>query len=307
MSEYAHIIERSRRAFAAVSSAEAFIEREPDNAAAHTNLKGLRRIALSTQSELEKFAARQRIDICHYRLVPEEAGNYLVGNVSSCLLSYQNLFSQIYDALRNGPKQKAHIGKQAEAESALNFAYTYSGSLGVTLLANNDRGFFEGELDKAINTLYEIMGIETADSVAGIAKDLGRAVVKRVHDWSKANVEGGFSSDIKWKRSDGRLLGQMVDQQRLKRISDFIEASSDTQTRVVAVTGMLVGGDIEKKTFHLSVPDGESFKGSLSDEATLSSQALGHIYNARIEISETYFYATEATKVTTRLLSLTRL
>ncbi len=307
MSEYAHIVERARGAFAAVSSGEAFLEKEPDNGAAYSNLKGLRRIALAAQEELERYASLKQIDICHYRLVPEEAGNYQVGNVSSCLLTYQKLFSQLHDAIKNGPKENAKIGKESEAESALNFAYTYSGSLGVALLVNSDRGFFEGVLDKPIDAIYEIMSIEAPDAVNGIAKNFGRAVVKRVFDWSKANIEGGFSSDIKWKRSDGRLLGQMVEKSKLQKISDYIEASADAKTKILEVKAMLVGGDLQTKSFHLTVPEGDSYKGIMSDDATLASQPLGNFYNAKIEVSETYYYATEQTKTVHKLISLTKI
>jgi hypothetical protein len=304
MSEYAHIVERARKAFSSVSSMEALIAKEPDNYAAHSNIIGLRRRALAAKGDVETFASSQHIDVCYYRLVPEAMGSYGVGDVSSCLLSYQNLFSQVHDAIRNGPKQKATIGREAKEESTLDIAYTYSGSLGIALLVRSERGFFDGSLDKPIDVMYQIMDIDDVDRVKDIAQILGRAVVKRVHDWSKASVEGGFSADIKWKRSDGKFLGQMIEKVRLQHIVNFIESSSDTKTHNLEVTAMLVGGDLQSKTFHLTVPGGESYKGIISDEASLVSQKLGNTYHANIEVSETYFFATDQTKIVNKLISL---
>lgn len=308
MSDYTLIAERARRALAAVAKAESLVEREPLNSAARSNLIGLRRIAAVERVEMERLASANHVEICYYRIVPEISGQYGIGRISACLLEYQNLFSQIHDAMKNGPKSRALVGKEAAEESTLDLAYTYSGSLGVALLARSDRDFFTGNLDKPIEVMHQILDIDDVDRVKDLAHALGRAVVKRVHDWSKASVDGGFSADIKWKRSDGRLTGQMIDKKRLEKIVNFIDATADTTTSTIDMPVMLVGGDLQARTFHVTAPDGDSYKGQILEDASLPKElSLGRIYRAEIEVLETYHYATEVSKVVNRLRKLTRL
>jgi len=304
MSDYAFVAERAKKAFASVARLESALARDPNDHAISVNLASMRRFAEQARLEMERLAAVNQIEICEYRMVPIADGDYGLSHVSKSLLEYQNLFSQIYDAIKNGPKRNATIGKDAEHESMLNFAFSYSGSLGVVLLARSERTFFDGKLDKPIEAVYQILDIDNVDTVKDIANTLGRAVVKRVHDWSKVTVEGGFSADIRWKRSDGRILGQHVDQYRLNNIVAFIGSTSDVQTERVSVRGMLVGGDISSNTFHLTVPGGETYSGGNAVDAELATMTLGQIYEATIEISSVYYYATDQTKKTNTLVRL---
>ena len=265
----------------------------------------MKRLAEQARAEMEELARQNQIEVCEYRMVPVSAGEYGLAAVSRSLLGYQNLFSQIYDAMRNGGKTKAVIGHEAEEESALEFAFSYSGSLGVVLLARNERSFFDGKLDKPIEALFQIMEISDVDSVKDVARALGHAVVKRVHDWSEATVAGGFSADIRWKRSDGKLLGQMVDRSKLEKIVEFINATSDKKKRTVSIRGVLLGGHILSRSFDIAVPEGERYSGHIADDATLAGPMnLGRQYDAEIEISETYYYATEKTKTEQTLKKL---
>jgi hypothetical protein len=294
MSDYAYVADRAKKAFASVARLENALARKPDDRATSINLASMKRMAEQARKDLMRLAEANRIEVCEYRMVPVESNSYGLSHVSKVLLEYQNLFSQIYDALKNGPKSKAVFGQEAEKESMLDFAYSYSGSLGVVLLARSERDFFEGNLDKPIEALYQILDISNIDSLKDISHNLGRAVIKRVHDWSEANVAGGFSADIQWKRSDGRLLGQMIDRERLKKIVELIGSTSDTKTSTIKIRAMLIGGNIGSKTFQLTVPDGETFSGQIPLEADLPlAMTLGRIYDAEIEVSETYYFATE--------------
>lgn len=305
MSDYAYVADRAKKAFASVARLESAIQRNPKDRAAAINLASMRRLAEQATAEMERLAALNHIEVCRYRIVPIEGRSYGLGHVSKSLLEYQYLFSQIYDAIRNGKKSKASIGKDAEKESMLDFAYSYSGSLGVALLAQSERSFFDGSLDKPIEAIYQILDISDIDAVRDIAQNLGRAVVKRVHDWSKANVDGGFSADIQWKRSDGRFLGQMIDCRKMQRIVEFIGATADEKIEPVDVKGMLVGGNMSSRTFHITVPDGETYTGQIDNEAILpKALILGRMYNATIVVSEINYYATEKTIATNRLIRL---
>ncbi|WP_192246317.1 hypothetical protein [Mesorhizobium silamurunense] len=308
MSDYAYVAERARKAFASVSRLEQALEKSPTDKSLLLNISAMRRLAEQAQAELLSLAARNRIEICNYRLIPEQGVGYALPFVSRSYLTYQNLFSQIYDAIRNGKlKERTVIQREAEYESMMEVGYTYSGSLGVVLLAQSEADFFEGNLDKPIEALFQVMDISDNDSVKDIAGALGPAVVKRVFDWSKVNAQARFSADVRWNRSDGRQLGQVVEHRHMERIVDIIGATSDETTTTIVRQGMLVGTDLPSRSFHFVVPDGDSYKGTFHSDLHLDevTVAKGKMYDAEIVVVEKYHYATEKTDTRNMLRKLT--
>ncbi len=309
MSDFASVVEQARRAFASVAKLESALTRDPTSVILQVNLAASKKLALKSQEQLSSISEYQRIDICNYRLINELKQQYRLADVSLSLLEYQNLFSQIYDAKRNGSKQRAQIGKDALEESTLELAYTYSGSLGVVLLAHNDRDFFDGKLDSSIDCLLEVTEINSSSSVKALANDLGAAVVKRVHDWSSANLAGGFAADLLWKRSDGRQLGHLVNRETMEEIVSLIEATSDEQTEIITAKGILVGGDLRLRggTFHFVVLGGEDYRGTFAEDFSLETEmTLGHTYVARIREKRTTVFATDNVNVSRELLFLSK-
>jgi hypothetical protein len=305
MSEFASAVERARRAFASLSQIEGALARAPTRRDLQTNLVAFKKLAQQSQDQLLQLSALKQIEICNYRLLPEATEHYSLGYVSESLLAYQNLFSQVHDARRNGPKVRARLDKEALQESALDFAYSYSGSLGVVLFIQNERDFFNGKIDPSIDSLLEVLNIDSRAAVRQIADQLGAAVVKRVHDWSRANIDGGFATDVRWNKSDGHQLGGVVERKKMENIVDLIVATSDEKTRVIEVTGMLVGGDIASGIFHFTVPNGLDYRGHLAEEFLQDTEMLlGKTYSARIRERETMVYATEKVEVVRELIAL---
>lgn len=295
MSDYAFVAERARKAFSSVARLERALERSPGDRGIQTSLAAMRKLAEKAEKEMLRLAEVNRIEVCNYRLVPEPAASLALPFISRSLLAYQNLFSQIHDAIRNGSlKERAVIGSEAAAESMLEFGYSYSGSLGVVLLVQSDRDFFEGRLDRSIEALFQVLDIADNDTVKDVAHNLGNAVVKRLYDWSKSNIDGGFSADVRWTRSDGRQLGQLVERKQMQTMVDVIGATSDDTTRSVDLRGMLVGADLSGKTFHFVVPDGDDYKGTFHDDLNVGQEiTVGKLYDAEIVVVERYYYATE--------------
>lgn len=307
MWDFASIVERTRKAAASVSQLEAALSRDPNSAAIQINLAASKKRAIQANNELQEIAKYNRVDICHYRLLPIHHRGFALGSVSKSLLEYQLFLSQIYDSIKNGAKTRAQIGKEAAEDSALELAYTYSGSLGVVLAARNERDFFEGKLDPAIDALYSIMDVDSPSAIRDVAVIYGGAVIKRLHDWSRANVAGEYSADLRWDRSDGRHLGGVYEIDRLERLANLATASSDKTTDTNTHTGVLVGGDLNGETFHFVVPNGPDFRGTLAEEFPSDTEMiLGKTYTATIRETTTTVYATEKVERQRELLFLSQ-
>ena len=305
MSDYGSIVERARRSFASVARLEAALERDPVNAGLQVNLAAAKKQAAQNQDTLLALSQRSHVEVCNYRLLPQATSHYGLAHVSNSLLTYQNLFSQIHDATRNGPKKRAQIHPDALKESELDFAYSYSGSLGLVLFVQNEKDFFSGILDVSIEALFGVLEINNQSGARHIIDELGAAVLKRVNDWSEANLAGGFAADIRWNRSDGRQLGEVIERRRMERIVEVLSQSSDEETRIVEEVGVLIGGNVVSKAFHFVVPNGESYKGRQSDDFRPEVPlTLGNFYKVAIRERKKFNYASNQEIVTHELLSL---
>lgn len=265
MSDYGYVADRARRAAADAARAERTLARNPQSLAAQLNYASRRKLAAQSRDEMLRLAEINNIEVCNYRIISKNTDYFPLASVSKSCLSYQYLFSQVHDAVRNGKKNNAVIGSEALAESSLGVAYTYPGSLGVILLAESEPGFFSGSLDDTISAFFRVIRIRSLEDIRLVSDQLGNAVLKRVKDWSEANSQGGFSVDLQWKRSDGISLGGVFEKEEFELLIELIGDISDESREDRDVQGLLVGIDLKSGTFHISVEDGADLRGSFAE------------------------------------------
>ncbi|WP_156330072.1 hypothetical protein [Bosea vaviloviae] len=306
MSDYAYVADQARRAFSSVARLESALRQHPDRVDLQINLAAEKKRARKADAHMRQLAEYNQIEICDYKLLPEIKDAFPISIISRSLLNYQGLFTQIHDSVKNGvQKAKSTFGAQALSESELEFGYSYEGSLGVVLMTRADRNFFEGKLDKSIEALYQTMNIDDQHDVRDVARALGGSVIKRLHDWSAANVAGGYSADVRWKLSSGRLLGQVVPRRKMVDIVEIIERTSDQKSDTFETIGMLAGGDVISSRFHFVESNGESYKGNLDQNFDkYRTLKLGEMYVAIIKRTSKEFYATQRVENTYDLLDL---
>ena len=149
--------------------------------------------------------------------------------------------------------------------------------------------------------------MHTRKSVREVASRLGNAVVKRVYDWSDANLKGHFAADVRWNRSDGRQLGEVIGRDRMEEIIEVIDATSDSKSSAIEAIGILFGGNIGSRSFHFVVPSGDVYRGHLAEGFDSTTEmTLGRFYRAKILETEKFHYATERVERNYQLLSLER-
>ena len=292
MSDYASAADRARRVGASIARLERRAGDAPDDRALRTNLAAKQKLLRRARQELEGIAESQGVELCDYRLVPRNDGRLILPTISNSLLQYQYVFSQVYDSLRNGIKRNARIGNEAWRESVLQIGFTYSGSFGTVLMAPSKRDFFEGSFDRTVEAVDQLLNIADEHDVRDVAKTLGEAVIKRLHDWSLANVEGNFDADVRWRRSDGRQFGRLVKFDDMANMVTLISATSDEERKQIDAVGVLIGADLQTRTFHFVVPNGGTYRGALAE--TFPANAVLELpgsYNASITKVSTINYA----------------
>lgn len=133
------------------------------------NLAARQKLVRQLRSRLLELAQETQIEVCNYHLVQVENRRYGLAHVSESMLTYQNLFTQVNDAKKNGPKAKATFGNEALEKSMLEIGYTYADSLGVVLLAPAQRDMFQhGALDASIDAFFNVVEIDSRPAVRQI-------------------------------------------------------------------------------------------------------------------------------------------
>lgn len=313
MSDIDSVLERLRRAFAAVSEVEAVAARSPGDRFVLANLHALKRDAEDLEKQWEDLCKDKQIEVCRYRIVPEHSDRYSLTSVSKSLLDFQELFSQIYDALKPGAKgrprlkTRARISPGVATETKFDFGFTYPGSLGVALMVESESHLFGAKFDEAVKVIKDVISIKDQHDVREMAKTLGGAVVTKVYDWSTVNAQAGYGVDITWMRTDGTLRGGVIDASALEKVVEIIEKTSDKDTKNITVAGVLVGIDRKSRRFRFVEYNGPDFAGILDDDFPITEKwAINTRYTAKITVETVIEYATMEEKRSYKLTALKR-
>jgi hypothetical protein len=181
----------------------------------------------------------------------------------------------------------------------LHFGYSYAGSLGVVLLAPSSRDLFATKFDDVVKTINDVFDIRDNFALRDAAKKIGPAAVRKLFEWSEANYIEGYDLDLRWTKSDSIEAGRYLESEQFGRLANLISLTSDVEEKSIKIRGILVGFDSVFKTFHLVVPEGESFKGQIDkDFPTYQDWTVNRRYEAVIHSEVTTRFSTgeETTK-----------
>lgn len=311
MSGFASLLDRVQRAYARISEMQALAANFPGDKYVLANLSSLKREAEELEQLWQEEAKLEEKEVCRYRIIAD-AGEYAVRGIAQSLLTFQDLFSQIYDAIENGVKERAIINPQIAVQTALNLAYTFPGSLGVVLTVQGESDLFSSKYEDAVRSFSSIIGIREEEQVRALAGNLGLAVVRRTYNWSKINANASYGIDYHWFSTIGTRIGGIAEVSDFARIVNIIDRVSDIDLVPFRTVGVLAaidtigGGGFKLIPSALAGPD--VIVGVLAKEFPRSEQwAVNTDYLAELEIETTTKFATEETKKIYRLRQLINL
>lgn len=213
--------------------------------------------------ELSEISKAEHVEICDYRIIPEQSTSYAIAGVTAALHQFQEIVTTVFDAMLSKPKQRAKIAPEIVLKTQFDFGFAYSGSLGVVLTIPNDRLLMDeaSTLDKAVSTVFGLLKIETPDQVREAATQYGTSTVRKLHDWTKTHSQYGMAANIKWKRGPAvrdQVTAQPIEMDRIYRI---IEEKQDTTVSPITLDGNLLAWNTKKRTFLIETADGQSIAG----------------------------------------------
>ncbi len=306
MLDFASAVKRSANYKARLAALERASAASPDDRGLRITLASAKRSADRAEKELFDVAQRSDVEICRYKVAKTDEQLYSASRFADSLTAYQDLFTALYDFVKNGPKTTASYTRDIRESSALNIGYTYPGSLGVLLtVAGEDRDLFgHGELDRVVAQLVRLSEIDSINDVKSIADELGLNVVRRTSNWAKQNWAAGYSVDVQWTHSNAHIRGEFIQRDRFLKIQSLIEQTSDVETDKLEVIGTLGTYSILSDIFAVLTPNGDTYRGKLSDEFDRREYKIPAQYRATMQVERSTKYATETTTETYFLLSL---
>jgi len=253
-------------------------------------------------SELSQLTRSEHVEICDYRIIPEDERSYAIAGVSSALKQFQETVTSVFDAMRSlKPKSRAKVSPEVIQKTQFDFGFAYSGSLGIVLTIPNDRLLLEeaSTLDHAVAAVFDLLKIKDAEGVREAASQYGVATIRKLHDWTKTHSQYGMAADIKWVRDSetrNEVLAQPVEMDRIYRI---IEEKTDKETERVTITGNLVAWNTKHRTFTLEMPDDRVISGRWARDfvAPSASRKVPGRYRARLTKETTIHYAEDREEI----------
>jgi hypothetical protein len=290
-----NIIEKIQETHQALARMETLAAENPDLKGLDLNIRSLYDRSEELQNQFSKLVTEQYLDVCSYRLISEPGAKFNISALSKTLGDFQYLFSSIYDAIKNGPKQKAQYSAEVAQESSFEFGYTYAGSLGFVFTMPNERLLIgESNLDLAMQTIFQIAKSKDSESISTYARQLGPAPIRLIYKWANDNLVSGFNVDIRWKRGEKERASALMQIPEFDNLTKAIAQTSDETEETVTLFGRLVGGDIKARTFHMEFETGDDIRGgmhkSFKPETDLN---LGEHYTAKVIKRTKIHYSTE--------------
>lgn len=219
----------------------------------------------------------------------------MVGPAFESIADFQKLVSVVYAATKHGAKERATIPEDVAKESAFDFGYAFTGSIGVVLTVRNEKVLFDDSLmDQSLETVFTMTAAKTSDEVLILAEKLGPGPINALYEWVGDNTANGLSAEIKWRKGEKVHRSAVVQRQQLSHLKKTIEDTSSLKTTTITVVGKLTMADVSKNKFKIKPEGLPEIRGTVAAEAIDDRHKvkLPSVYAAKIQKTTRIRYST---------------
>jgi hypothetical protein len=268
----------------AVARAERTLLQHPTLPSAQATLRSFVQLRDRLQEDFATAARASGHDVCRYKIETTDP-NPSVLEIAEVIGKFQRLFTAVYDAITNLPKQIARAGAEAMGATRLGFGYTFPGSIGVAMTVDETQALIpSADLDNAMQGVFEIIRARHPDEILRLRDRFGLATVRIAREWASDNAKAGFGADVEWLRKDDVRRHVRVQTPEIIQLENAIDRASDQQSETMM--GELVEVNFENQTFQLRLNLETVISGTYRDAITPDRPAtVPHSYNAVLQVS----------------------
>lgn len=312
MNELLEIRNKIENTNEALSRLSRMLRDRPDSPGLLANMRVLERTSSELEQEFSSAAKEMGLEVCKYRLFNDDKSERSIFNLGRALVNFQTMFSVVYDAIKYGqPKMTQHLHEGTWEDTQFDFAYSYPGSIGVTMTLSSEVDLFGSPFDKAIYTMFNMAKVQTSDAMKEYSREVGVAPVKAMYAWADGLARADFGVDIKWigyRTPETRIIIQKPD---LISLRDTISSMSEEQHIDFSAEGILVAAHILRKAFGFQYYEGEEVRvinGRFIDAISKAHAAtVPAPYKAHFRKTTRTTYSTDEDKIEYLLLRLEEL
>lgn len=272
------------------------------------NIRSLEKLQSQLERDFERMAASLELEVCKYRLIPDYGHRHYLSRIADAWNDFQNLFSSVYDAIKNGPV-KTRVSKESIEQTQFAFSFAYSGSIGVVLtLPTRLVGHLQAQdLARTNAAIFEMAKSQEPEQLALFSERLGIPPMMRLRRWVDTHVEFASGAGVEWQITDqAEPLKLLVQLQEFKSLQGAMYKFSEPMEEERLVSGILTAADIERLTFKMRLDSGERLRGRFTVGAITQQHKaeLPRRYVARIRTATVILPATEKKQETHLLVEL---
>lgn len=269
---------------AAIAHAERTVAKHPNVPSVLATLRTIEKRKESLEEQFAVAADELGLDLCSYRIEFEERRQVTISSVTAALNSFQKIFTSVYHALSYGPKKTAKVSVESSDATALGFAYTFHGSIGVMMTLANERLLIDKTpLDEAMGRTFELIGARSREEIEQMTEIVGLPAVRQTLQWATDNAKAGLGADIVWQRVQDAKLEVRVQPQEIAYLAGALSVAIAKEQ--VTFVGDLTHVNMTEKTFEMVV-DGAVISGAFEKAISASNPAqLPKRYAATMTVS----------------------
>lgn len=285
MSQLAELQKDLQDVSAAVARAERTLAAHPDVPSVAATLRTIQKRRENLEEQFFAVANEMGLDVCSYRIEPPDYQRTTIAAMTAVLGAFQKVFTSVYDGLVNGPKKSSKASANVIGATALGFAYTFPGSIGVMMTLENDRLLVgETDLDGAMRKTFELMRYSEPSQIEEATKQVGLAAVRQAYQWASENAKAGYGADIVWQREGIIKFEVRIQTQEIARLASVIRGT--TAKEEVTLIGDLLDVSIPDKTFQMNV-DSKMIQGGFDVAISHTKPVqLPQTYRATMNVQE---------------------
>lgn len=254
MSRIAEIEHDIRELTAAIARAERNAVLYPEYPSAYVTVRSPEKFKSRLVDQFQAEAAINRVNTCSYKIEHNQTFGPAISGVTAAVGLFQSIFTSAYHAMKTGIKKTAKVSAESVDATALEFSYSFPGSVGIMMTLKNDSSLFGDSLvDEAMRKTLELLSATSSADLDRVTEVVGLPAVRLAHEWAQRNEKVGFGAEVKWRPEERGTLFARVQPPQVSKLSNIL--SLYTQKEVFSVIGSLDSLSMSEQTFAMMVKD----------------------------------------------------